>query len=550
MEDKKVEPLLSIEHLSIGFENNGDFTSAVEDISFSVSEGEILGIVGESGSGKSVTALSILRLLSKEGRISKGSISFQGNDILGIKEEEMQKLRGSSISMVFQEPMTSLNPVQTIRVQLEEVLLLHENLDTEERKRRIIEMLKEVGLQEEEALLKKYPHELSGGMRQRVMLAMAMLCKPKLLIADEPTTALDVTIQAKILKLLKKINQQYGTTILLISHNLGVIRSICNRGIVMHQGKIEEAGTIEELFLRPQKEYTKSLLQAVSKEVVRKEKRKAKSKAENNLEINAINKVEINEVNKKVNKVEEESDSILTVTDLQVFYEQKKEKLFSKKEWKEVVKGVTFTMRRGEILGVVGESGCGKSSLVKAVAHLQHHVKGKIELNTARPQMVFQDPYSSLNPAKKIGWLLEEPLRLQKKLSKSERKSKVNKMLEKVGLSAEYADRYPSDLSGGQRQRIAIAMAVIMNHEFIILDEPVSALDVTIQAQILELLMQLQQEFQLSYLFISHDMSVIQKICDRVLVMYEGNIVEMGKTKEIFDHPQHEYTIKLLSAVL
>lgn len=521
MEDKKVEPLLSIEHLSIGFENNGDFTSAVEDISFSVSEGEILGIVGESGSGKSVTALSILRLLAKEGKILKGCISFGGKDILSMKEEEMQKLRGSSISMVFQEPMTSLNPVQTIGMQLEEVLLLHENLNNEERKQRIIEMLQEVGLLERETLLKKYPHELSGGMRQRIMLAMAMLCNPKLLIADEPTTALDVTIQAKILQLLKKINEQHGTTILLISHNLGVIRSICNRGIVMHQGEIEEAGTIEDLFLRPQKEYTKTLLQAVSKEVVRKENNSVKRK-----------------------------EPILSVTNLQVFYEQKKEKLFSKKEWKEVVKGVSFTMRRGEILGIVGESGCGKSSLVKAIANLQHHVKGKIELYTSRPQMVFQDPYSSLNPAKKIGWLLEEPLRLHKNISKSERKNRVKEMLNKVGLSPEYVDRYPSDLSGGQRQRIAIALAVIMKHEFIILDEPVSALDVTIQAQILALLMELQQEFSLSYLFISHDMSVIQKICDNVLVMYEGNIVEMGETKEIFDHPQHEYTKKLLSAVL
>lgn len=521
MQENKKKPLLNVEKLSIGFINGKNVTKVVDEISFSLEEGEIVGIVGESGSGKSVTALSIIGLLASEGRVLSGDIIYNGKKIDQLSEREFRKLRGDEIAMVFQEPMTSLNPVLTIGNQLEEMLLLHSKQTKEEREQNILEMLQEVGLHQGEALLTKYPHELSGGMRQRVMIAMAMLLNPKLLIADEPTTALDVTIQAKILTLLKKLNKKHGTTILLISHNLSVIKNICSRAIVMHQGIIEEIGTMQELFETPKKDYTKHLLQAVSQEV-------------------------------KPYKVNKEilNSNIVSVKELQVFYNKKKESLFGKTNRIEVVKKISFEMKRGEILGIVGESGSGKSTLAKAIVGLQDYTKGIIKVETKNPQMVFQDPYSSLNPSKKIGWLLEEPLRFHKKLSEADRKELVSQMLEKVGLSSEYATRYPSELSGGQRQRVAIAMAIILKQELIVLDEPVSALDVTVQAQILELLVKLQSEYRLSYLFISHDMSVIRKLCDRVLVMYQGEIVELGETEEIFNQPKHEYTKKLIDAIL
>lgn len=521
MQENKNTPLLTVKDLSIGFINGKKVTKVVDEISFSLGEGEIVGIVGESGSGKSVTALSIIGLLAKDGRVLNGDIIYNGKKLNLLSEKDMRKYRGNEIAMVFQEPMTSLNPVLTIGNQLEEMLLLHSKQTKEERKQNILEMLSEVGLHQGEALLKKYPHELSGGMRQRIMIAMAMLLRPKLLIADEPTTALDVTIQAKILSLLKKMNEKHGTSILLISHNLNVIKNICSKAIVMHHGIIEEIGTMHELFETPKKEYTKCLLQASNQEMKPlKEKR----------ELSATN--------------------IVSVKDLQVFYNKKKETLFGKNEKVEVVKKVSFDMKQGEILGIVGESGSGKSTLAKAIVGLQDFVKGTMNVSTKYPQMVFQDPYSSLNPSKKIGWLLEEPLRFHKNISEKERKERALLMLEKVGLSRDYANRYPSELSGGQRQRVAIAMAIILNQDLIVLDEPVSALDVTVQAQILELLVNLQSEFQLSYLFISHDMSVIRKLCDRVLVMYQGEIVELGDTEDIFNRPKHEYTKKLIDAIL
>lgn len=521
MQENKKTPLLHVDDLSIGFLNGKRFTKAVDEISFSLNEGEIVGIVGESGSGKSVTALSIIGLLAMDGSILNGTITYNEKILNHLPEREMRKYRGNEIAMVFQEPMTSLNPVITIGNQLEEMLILHAKQSKEERKQNILEMLKEVGLHQGESLLNKYPHELSGGMRQRVMIAMAMLMRPKLLIADEPTTALDVTIQAKILSLLKKMNEKHGTSILLISHNLNVVKNICSRAIVMHEGKIEEIGTMQELFETPKKEYTKRLLQASNQEM---------KPIKEGREISKTN--------------------IVSVKDLQVFYNKKKETLFGKSEKVEVVKKVSFDMKQGEILGIVGESGCGKSTLAKAIVGLQDMVKGTMEIGTKYPQMVFQDPYSSLNPSKKIGWLLEEPLRFHKKVSERERKELVLEMLKKVGLPIEFANRFPSELSGGQRQRVAIAMAIILNQELIVLDEPVSALDVTVQAQILELLLQLQSEYHLSYLFISHDMSVIRKLCDRVLVMYQGEIVELGNTEEIFNRPKQEYTKKLIDAIL
>lgn len=527
--NKCKQPLLSVKELEIGFGTKKSALSVVHKISFDINEGEIVGIVGESGSGKSVSALSLLGLMAAEGRILGGEICFDGRVLTQMSEKELEKIRGNEISYVFQEPMSSLNPVLTIGYQMNEMLLLHEKIGKEERQKRILTMFEEVDLRDGEQLLEKYPHQLSGGMRQRVMIAMAMICKPRLLIADEPTTALDVTVQSKVLALLKKLNQEYHTTIILISHDLAVIKSICKRVFVMHEGNIVEQGSVKDIFKNPQQDYTKRLLEA-------------------SLLVHTLNEQSLKDDYKNGQQVDWQHS--LTVKDLHVFYEGKKEKLFSRKKRIEVVHGVTFTMNKGEILGIVGESGCGKSTMAKAIAGLIKNTTGSIEMSCKHPQMVFQDPYSSLNPLKKIGWLLEEPLKLSKSFTDAERKAKVNEMLEKVGLSSEYANRYPSNLSGGQRQRVAIAMSIILNQEFIILDEPVSALDVTIQEQILKLLLELRQEYDLTYLFISHDMGVIQKICDRVGVMYQGNLIELRKTKELFENPQQDYTKKLLSAVL
>lgn len=527
--NKNVKPLLSVKDLEIGFGLSKQVAPVVHKISFNIMEGEIIGIVGESGSGKSVSALSIVGLLAAEGKILNGDICFDGRMLNQMSEKELKEIRGNEISYVFQEPMTSLNPVLTIGYQLEEMLILHEKLEKEERKKRILTMLEEVGLRDGEGLLEQYPHQLSGGMRQRVMIAMAMICRPRLLIADEPTTALDVTVQAKVLRLLKKLNQEYNTTIILISHDLAVVKSICNRVFVMYQGNIVERGTIQEIFTNPHEEYTKRLLEA---------SRLVHTLREQQLK------------DSKENTSKPTDSTLLRVEDLYVCYEEKRENFFGKRKKKEVVHGVSFSMRKGEILGIVGESGCGKSTMAKAITGLNPNITGSVKLTCNHPQMVFQDPYSSLNPSKKIGWLLEEPLKLSRKFSSEERKVNVNQMLERVGLSKEYADRYPSNLSGGQRQRVAIAMAIILKQEFIILDEPVSALDVTVQEQILKLLLDLQQEYKLTYLFISHDMGVIRKICDRVGVMYQGKLIELRKTDELFERPQEEYTKKLLNAVL
>ncbi len=517
----KKPDLLSIQDLSISFGEKKK-KEVVHNISFTIGQGEILGVVGESGSGKSVTALSILRLLADGGELS-GSIWFDGMDLTKLTEEEMVKIRGDEISMVFQEPMTSLNPVLTVGVQIEEMLLLHTKKSKEERKTSVYEMMREVGLKNPELLYTKYPHQLSGGMRQRIMIAMAMICKPRLLIADEPTTALDVTIQAKILDLLKELNQKHGTTILFISHDLTVVRNLCDRLIVMYDGRIVETGESREIFDSPKEEYTKKLLAA------------AEMVHDTSLAPDFIDASKVNR--------------ILEIKDLKVYYTESDKKLFQKRQRKEVVKGVSLEVLEGESVGIVGESGCGKSTLAKAITGLVNDVKGQISLREEKPQMVFQDPYGSLNPSKRIGWLLEEPLKLQKTLSKREREQRVEEILQKVNLPIEYKKRYPKDLSGGQRQRVAIARAMILHPKFVVLDEPVSALDVTVQAQVLQLLKDLKEEFQLSYLFISHDMGVVHSMCDRVCVMYQGEIVESGRTEEVFQNPTHEYTKQLLSSV-
>lgn len=533
-------PIIKVEDVTIGFNHKGGTNKVVDKVSFQLEEGEILGIVGESGSGKTMTALAIMGLLSNEAKILEGSILFEHKDLLKLKQEELRKINGSQISMIFQEPMTSLNPVITIGYQIEEMLLLHESaLHLSERKKRILEALQEAGLKDVEELYHKYPHQLSGGMRQRVMIAMAMICNPKVLIADEPTTALDVTIQAMILKLIKKLNKEHGTSVILISHDLGVIKSICKNALVMQDGKIVEGGLVEEIFSNPGKDYTKKLLAAMP---TRDRKNIGTLDNEKQTDKAVVDTVGIHKTDGE--------NTILEVKDLDIFYEDNTKKFFSKRKLKKVVNKVSLTVKYGEILGIVGESGSGKSTLAKAIAGLVNDVSGEIKLKDTKPQMVFQDPYGSLNPAKKVSWILEEPLKLVGGYTKAERKEKVLQVLKEVGLKEKYGDRYISQLSGGQRQRVAIGAALIQNSKFIVLDEPVSALDVTVQAQILELLKRLRTEHDLSYLFISHDLNVIYQMCDRVCVMYQGEIVETAAIDALFQQPNHPYSKKLLETIV
>lgn len=572
IEARKVDhkKLLEVKNLEIGFPNKKNKNVVVNGISFNVYEGEILGIVGESGSGKSMTALSIIDLLSKEAKVLGGSIHFCGTNLLELNSQRLRELKGNEISMIFQEPMTSLNPLMEIGEQVEEMLTLHSSLKKQERRERVLRMLEEVGLKNVEDLYDKYPHQLSGGMRQRVMIAMAMICKPKLLIADEPTTALDVTVQAQILELIKELNQEFGTTVIFISHDLGVIKGICNRAIVMSEGIIVESNDIDKIFDAPQEEYTKKLIEAVpsiNKSLKKRNFNKNNEKNEENNKENTEKNIQQTKYSQSdkdkdetsiglgIEKLQNESNienknnrNILEVSHLNVYYEGKR-KFMGKSLRNQVVKDISFTLKKGEILGIVGESGCGKSTLSKAIVGLNKDIEGTIKRQEKRPQMVFQDPYNSLNPARKIGWILEEPLRIQGGYTKEERKQKVYEVLQKVGLNKEYANRYVRELSGGQRQRVSIASAIITNTKLVILDEPVSALDVTIQAQILDLLLHLRDEYDLSYIFISHDLNVIYEMCDRVLVMYQGAIIEEACIEELYTNPKEEYTKVLLKAI-
>lgn len=496
--------MLRVENLSIHFTDESGKDEIVKQVSFQVKKGEIVALVGESGSGKSMTALSILGLLKKHAKV-KGTIWLKDVNLLALDKNSRHSYMGKQIGMIFQEPMTSLNPVIPVGKQVEELLLLHpecvepitnsanmkqkaemevpaEQYSRKERKtiikKQVLDILRDVDLPDVEHLYYKYPHELSGGMRQRVMIAMATICKPALLIADEPTTALDVQTQSQILKLLKDINKKHKLSILMISHDLNVVEDMAQRMIVMKDGRIVEEGSTREIMEHPKNDYTKKLLASVPR---------GKKQAE-----------------------KQQREVVIAAKDLSIYYPAGKERQY-------VVEHLDFEIHRGEILGLVGRSGLGKTTISKTILGIHRHYTGSYENHAGYSQMVFQDPFSSLNPAKTIGWMLEEPLRVRSSLKKAERRKKVEDMLRKVGLTADYYKRKPKELSGGQRQRISIAMALIGGADFIIADEPVSALDVTIQAQILELLLQLQKEFNLTMLFISHDIHVIDKMCDRVL---------------------------------
>lgn len=521
--------LLRVEDLSVAFARPAEGEKTVVDrISFSLQEGEILGIAGESGSGKSMTALALMGLLPEGARRSCTGIFFDGKQLCAEKKEEerlRQALSGSEMAMIFQEPLTSLNPVMTIKKQMEEPLLLHTKHSTEEREAAVLAALSRAELKHPERLLKQYPHQLSGGMRQRVMIAMAMMNRPRLLIADEPTTALDAVTEREIVSLIRRLSKEQNMAVIFISHDLGVLRDLCDRVMVMKDGSIVESGETAQIFEAPQCVYTKKLIAATvkgPKEPV--DDRESAAVGADGKPGNAA--------------------PVLTAEKVSVVY-RRRGGWFRAPELKQAVSEVSFSVRGGEIFGIVGESGCGKSTLLKAVAGLLSHYNGEI-YRKAGVQMVFQDPYTSLNPAKRVGWILEEPLRLNTKLTKAERMERVREMIKETELPEDVINRHVAELSGGQRQRVAIAAALITNPSLVLLDEPVSALDVTVQAQILELLLRLQREHGLTYVFVSHDMAVVRKICDRVLVMKDGRVVECKETEALFLHPQKEYTKKLL----
>jgi peptide/nickel transport system ATP-binding protein len=511
-------PVLHIDNLTIDFASQ----KVVKYISLDIAPGEILAIVGESGSGKSVTALAVMQLLSKQAKVD-GKIFFKGIDLLGLTEDKINGIRGKDIAMIFQEPMTSLNPVLSCGSQVQEAIQLHRKVSGEVAKQQTIALFNKVQLSDPSNVYNRYPHQLSGGQKQRVMIAMAMSCSPSLLIADEPTTALDVTVQATILKLIKELQKQTGMAVILITHDLGVAADIADKIAVMYKGEIVEYGVANEVLKHPNNEYTRSLID------VRNTKYEPRQTAENRV-------------------------PFLKVENLSVAYSNFK-----------AVDDVSFEIYKNEIVGLVGESGCGKTTLGRAIIQLIKATAGKIILNgvelTAlnekqlRPlrknfQVIFQDPYASLNPRMIIGKAMEEPMKVHGILSSdTQRKEKVIQLLERVGLDALVYNQYPHQFSGGQRQRICIARALALNPSFLIFDESVSALDMLIQAQILSLLNELKREFGFTAIFISHDLSVVHQISDRIMVMYKGSIIEAGTAEEIYSSPTQPYTKKLLEAM-
>ncbi len=547
--------MISIDNLTISFSGK----KAVDGISLQIEPGEIMGLVGESGSGKSVTALTLMGLLASEGVMETGTIDFNGIRLLeaGVKPDQklLRSFRGDQMSMIFQEPMTSLNPTMKVGPQIDEQLILHakgEFKSSEERKKRVLETLEGVGLRDVEKVYDSYPHQLSGGMRQRAMIAMAVILHPALIIADEPTTALDVTIQNQIVKLLKEIRDRENNSMIFITHDLNLARRICTKLAVMKDGKIVEIGPTEDIFTKPQTDYAKKLIAAVPgrRNAL---SAKAQSKAESDkLSGDGSEAGELSNAGNEAGENDKKSP-ILTVKDLNVFYKERSNNIFGKTEHKCVVKNANFEIYPGETLGLVGESGCGKTSLCKAILGINNDITGSVKVATVRPQMVFQDPYSSLNPSKTVGWLLEEPLRAEDLLEKSIKTTKASRremaidMLRRVGLDEYYYDRMPHQLSGGQRQRVSIGQALITRPSLILADEPVSALDVTIQDQVLDLLEGLQEEYGLAYLFISHDINVIYRVSDRIMVMKKGEILEIGDRDQLFNDPKHPYTKELLA---
>jgi microcin C transport system ATP-binding protein len=526
--------ILDVKNLSVEFVNGENRMMAVKGASFSVSKGETLAVVGESGSGKSVTALSIMQLLPyPSARHPSGSILFEGRELVGAGEAVMSTVRGDKISMIFQEPMTSLNPLHTIGRQIGEMLYLHRRMTSEAAQKRTVELLEMVGLSKLATRLNAYPHELSGGQRQRVMIAMALANDPDILIADEPTTAVDVTVQAQILKLLKELQKKLGMAVILITHDLNVVRHVADRVMVMYRGEIVETAKTADLFSIPQHDYTKMLLAAQPKG----------SAAD----------------------FDHAAAPILEADDVKVHFPVKTGVFRRVTDHVKAVDGVDFVLRPGQTVGIVGESGSGKTTLALALLRLLPS-QGKIMFKGSRiddldekgirplrrdMQIVFQDPYGSLSPRLSVEQIIEEGLRIHfPKMTAAERVEKVISVLKEVGLDPEVRHRYPHEFSGGQRQRIAIARTMVLQPKVVILDEPTSALDMSVQAQVVDLLRGLQQKYNLAYVFISHDLRVVRAMSHDVIVMKNGLVVEKGPTQQVFDNPQQEYTKTLLAAAL
>ena len=526
------DPLLSIKGLEVDFSTPGGMVHAVRKVSFDIAKGETIALVGESGSGKSVTALSILQLLPYPvARHPGGSVTFEGEEMMGAPQDKLRAIRGNDIAIIFQEPMTSLNPLHSVEKQINEVLFIHKGLGRDAARVRTLELLKLVGLADAEKRLTAFPHELSGGQRQRVMIAMALANEPKLLIADEPTTALDVTIQAQILELLRDLQIQFGMSMLFITHDLGIVQKMAQRVCVMNQGEIVETGPTQQIFDAPQHSYTQHLLSA--------------------------------EPSGAALEPAADAPRIMHSQDLKVYFPIKTGLMRRTTDYIRAVDGITIDVREGQTVGVVGESGSGKTTLGLALLRLISS-DGPIEFDGTqlddlrskqlRPlrremQIVFQDPYGSLSPRMSIAQIIEEGLKVHKiGDTAADRDTMIAQAMEEVGLDPASRHRYPHEFSGGQRQRVAIARAVVLKPKFIVLDEPTSALDRSVQAQIIDLLRDLQAKHKLAYLFISHDLKVVRAISDQVIVMRDGKVVEQGPAVQIFDRPQEDYTKALMAA--
>ena len=573
--------LLTIRNLSVQFSNEDEKTFAVKNLSLEIKKGELVAIVGESGSGKSVTALSLLQLLPKQSNVRGNAIFFQREkrpvDLLKLTRGSMNHIRGKNIAMIFQEPMTSLNPVFTCGDQVMEAIRLHQKVSKKTARQKTIELFEQVKLPDPETFLNRYPHQISGGQKQRVMIAMAMSCNPSLLIADEPTTALDVTVQKNILELIKSLQQQNHMGVILITHDLGVVADVADKIVVMYNGQIVEQGDVSQILYAPKHPYTKALLACrpsgqpkgkrlavvsdfmgpKAEEIINTEKEKnIPAKAQADKESNFW----IPEVN-----IYRETPTVLDIKNLTVSFPVKKNLFGKTTRFFNAVDNVSFKVTQGDFVGLVGESGCGKTTLGRCILQLIKPSSGKIllygnnithtkaaVLRAMRKdlQIVFQDPYGSLNPRITIGNAILEPLKVHDVLSNSrQRKEKVMELLEKVNLNTDHFNRYPHQFSGGQRQRICIARALALNPSFLIFDEAVSALDVSVQAQVLNLLNDLKKEFGFTAIFISHDLSVVHYICNRILVMHKGKIAEEGDADQIYYHPKNEYTQNLVNTI-
>ena len=563
--------MLKVNHLNVQFKTQNGLIEAVNDSSFSLKKGETIGIVGESGSGKSVTSLAIMRLHNSGNTIINGEVLLNGINTLQLPEDEMREIRGNRIAMIFQEPMTSLNPVLTCGFQITEAIRFHLGVNKQEAKEKAIKLFNEVQLPRPEAIFNSYPHQISGGQKQRVMIAMALSCDPEILIADEPTTALDVTVQKTIIELLLRLKSERHMSLIFISHDLGVVSEIADRVIVMYKGEIVEEAPTKTIFSNPKHPYTKGLLACRPSPDHHLKKLPVIADfldaANNAVSIEKIRERYIyrdDEIKDRKKKLYAQQP-ILKINELSTWFPVGSGFFSKSKDTLKAVNKVSFDVYPGETLGLVGESGCGKSTLGRSILRLIEPTSGGVNFENTdlrklnkrdmrnmrrNIQIIFQDPYSSLNPRLTVGDSLMEPLLVHQLYeNNTQRKKKVLELLEKVNLPPEYFNRYPHEFSGGQRQRIVIARALALKPKFIICDESVSALDVSVQAQVLNLIRELQQEFNLTYIFISHDLSVIKHISDRIMVMNKGEIIETGDPDEIYYHPKMEYTKRLIDSI-